>query len=425
MNRKLILGERIMYVDAAATVNCIFTAKVRGSITQEGLIHALDKLQQKHPLLRVVIREDERGEPYFVSDTRIPPIPLQIVDRQTDEDWKQVSAYEWRQTFDVRKGPLARVVWLRGREVSELLLICPHCICDGTSILTMMRELLQVLDKPATVLAPYASFDTIHTFIPAALSSDWKLQIKLWFLSKLARIVLALQTKRKHVAPGRHYMIHWKMAPEATRRLAEVCKQQQTSLHATFSVAFLEAHRQVMGTASRGKVICPVDIRRFIPEIKADQLFAFAPIAELSIAGIQEADFWTKTRQLKNDLTDAIYKMDIRKLLLTSEYFHNAARHMVNFLKQTEGTHDVTLSNMGKLDIPDAYENFELETLYSPSAAFPWRNANTLVISTYRNQTDFSFISRDAFLEEDKAKAIIARMQELLPSNTAYEPVHR
>lgn len=421
MNRKLILGERIMYVDAAATVNCIFTAKIRGAITLEGLIYALGKVQQKHPLLGVVIREDENGRPYFVSDTKIPPVPVQIVERRNDDHWETVSALEWGRTFDVRKGPLARVIWLRSDEVSDLLLVLPHCICDGTSILALMRELLQVLDKPETVLIPYASFESIHSFIPAALSSSWKLQVKLWLLSKLAGIVLALKTSGHQPVQGKHYMLHWKLDKAATAALIAACKIENTSLHAVFSLAFMEAHRQVMGDASHGKVICPVDIRRFVPEIKQDQLFAFAPIAELSISNI-ETGFWAKARQLKTDLTNAIEKMDVRKLLLTSEYFHTVARRMVNFLKRTKGTHDVTLSNMGKLDIPEQYETFELETLYSPSAAFPWRNANTLVISTFKGQVDFSFISCETFLPETKARAIVQKMQELLPINQVHEP---
>ncbi|SHN02817.1 condensation domain-containing protein [Chitinophaga sp. CF418] len=424
MNRKLILGERIMYVAAAATVNCIFTAKIRGAVTLEGLIYALGKIQQKHPLLGVVIREDENGRPYFVSDTKIPPIPVQIVERRDNDHWQVVSAAEWGRTFDVRKGPLARVIWLRSDKVSELLLILPHCICDGTSILTLMRELLQVLDKPETVLIPYPSFESIHSFIPAALLSNWKLQLKLWLLSKVAGVVLALKTREPQPVQGKHYMVHWKLDKAATAALITACKIENTTLHAALSLAFMEAHRQVMGDASHGKVICPVDIRRFVPEIKQDHLFAFAPIAELSINNIG-SNFWTKARQLKTDLTSAIEKMDVRKLLLTSEYFHTAATRMVDFLKRTDGTHDVTLSNMGKLDIPDQYETFELETLYSPSAAFPWRNANTLVISTFRGQADFSFISCETFLEETKARAIAQKVQELLSINPVHEPAHQ
>ncbi len=412
-----------MYVDKAATVNCIFTAKIRGAITLEGLIHALGKLQQKHPLLGVVIREDENGRPYFVSDTKIPPIPVQMIERRDDDHWQQVSATEWEYTFNVRKGPLARVIWLRSDDVSELLLVLPHCICDGTSILTLMRELLQVLDKPETVLIPYPSFESIHDFIPASLSS-WKLQLKLWLLSKMAVAVLALKTRGQLPARGKHYMVRWKLDRVSTTALINACKIENTSPHAVFSIAFMEAHRHVMGDASHGKVICPVDIRRFIPEIKQDHLFAFAPIAELSISKI-DGDFWVNARQLKTDLINAIERMDVRKLLLTSEHFHTVATRMVNFLKKNDGTHDVTLSNMGKLDIPERYDTFELETLYSPSAAFPWRNANTLVISTFRGQTDFSFISCEIFLEEAKARTIMQKMQELLTINPVHEPAHQ
>jgi len=425
MNRKLILGERIMYVNSTATVNCIFTAKVRGQLTLEGLIHALAKVQQKHPLLGVVIREDEKGRPYFVSDTKIPPIPVQIKERRSDDDWQLISAEQWRQSFDVGKGPLARLIWLRSSEVSELMLVCAHCICDGTSILTLMRELLQVLDKPETRLITYPAFEDIRTFIPDTLINNAGLKIRLRLLSGLAWLVLRLKTRGKIPVPGNHYLVHFKMDKTTTARLANRCKTEQTTMHAAFAVAFMEAHRQVMGAASHGKVISPVDIRRFIPEIKQDQLFAFAPIAELSTSAEKGADFWARARQLKNDLTDAIDKMDIRKLLFTSDYFHSAGKYMVRLLQQTEGTHDVTLSNMGRLDIPERYEHFVLETIYSPSAAFPWRNANTLVISTFDGQADFSFISQEAFLPAEKARTILQQMQVLLSTNHQHEPAHQ
>ncbi len=425
MNRKLILGERIMYVSSTATVNCIFTAKVRGQLTLEGLIYALAKVQQKHPLLGVVIREDEKGRPYFVSDTKIPPIPVQIMERRSDEDWQRISAEQWRQSFDVGKGPLARLIWLRSTEVSELMLVCAHCICDGTSILTLMRELLLVLDQPETRLIAYPAFEDSRTFIPNTLINNVGLKIRLRLLSGLAWLVLCFKTRGKIPAPGNHYLVHFKMDKAATAQLANRCKTEQTTMHAAFAVAFMEAHRQVMGAASHGKVISPVDIRRFIPEIKQDQLFAFAPIAELSDSAEKGADFWARARQLKNDLTDAIDKMDIRKLLFTSDYFHSAGKYMVRLLRQTDGTHDVTLSNMGRLDIPEQYEHFMLETIYSPSAAFPWRNANTLVISTFGGQADFSFISQEAFLPAEKASTILQQMQVLLSTNHQHEPAHQ
>ncbi|MVT11138.1 condensation domain-containing protein [Chitinophaga tropicalis] len=414
MNRYLILGERIMFVEAGATVNCIFTAKVRGNIIPERLTNALKKVQDKHALLKVVIREDEKGRPYFVSDTQIPPIPVEIRERQSDNDWLAVSASEWHHSFQVRKMPLARVVWLRGEEVSELMLVCAHCICDGSSILTLMREILQVLDEPDTVLTPYEPFSSVQAFLPPALLANKWLRIKAGMIRAIAGIVLRLKTPRIKTPPGNSYMVHWKMDAEASRALVNRCREEKTSLHAAFSVAFLEAYQHVMGNAAKGRVICPVDIRRFLPELKKDQMFAFAPIAELSVEKDSTAGFWTKTRMLKNDLTAKIDGMNIHELLFMSEYFHSSAPQMIAFLKATEGNHDVTLSNMGKLDIPDNYNSFHLETIYSPSAGFPWRNPNTLVISTFRDQADFSFISGEHFLAEKDARAISDRMQALL-----------
>jgi len=61
---------------------------------------------------------------------------------------------------------------------------------------------------------------------------------------------------------------------------------------------------------------------------------------------------------------------------------------------------------MGRLNIPESYQHFEVETIISPTVAFPWRNPNTLVTTTFRGQMDFVFMSNDAFLPYEEALAI-------------------
>ena len=72
---------------------------------------------------------------------------------------------------------------------------------------------------------------------------------------------------------------------------------------------------------------------------------------------------------------------------------------------------------MGKLNIPNDFKNFELETLYSPTVAFPWLNSNTLVVSTFKNQMDFIFMSNADFLTKDQAIAIKDKATQLLTSS--------
>ncbi|SFW54994.1 condensation domain-containing protein [Chitinophaga sancti] len=416
MNRKLTVGERIMYVSSEAPVNCIFPVKIKGQINRERLEQALLKLQQKHPLLRVVIREDEKGAPYYVTDTQIAPVPVDIRQRYTNDDWQQVSVNEWYKPFNVSQGPLARVVWLKSDSVSELLLICPHCICDGSSILTLLRELLMVLDNPLLELSPYESFEAIEDLLPAALLANKKFRLRGLFFGKIAQLVLWFKTRRLKPVTTRGYLLNWKLSQELSNTLVHRCKEEGTTLFSAIAVAFLDAFRQVRPTTAHNKLICPVDIRRFVPEIAADELFAFAPIVELSAEMSALNDFWTRTRSFKNELMAKIDKINIHELLYMGEYFHGSLPRMLTYLKTTDGTHDVTLSNMGKLQLPEKFDTFELETVYSPSAGFPWRNPNTLVASTYKGLLDFTFISNEAFLPESDARAIqmkaIAILQE-------------
>ncbi|MGY0037987.1 hypothetical protein [Pedobacter sp. NJ-S-72] len=87
---------------------------------------------------------------------------------------------------------------------------------------------------------------------------------------------------------------------------------------------------------------------------------------------------------------------------------------MIKFLKATDGTHDVTLSNMGKLRIAEIYQTFEVVAIHSPTVAFPWRNPNTLVASTFKNRMDFTFVSNDTFLTEQEAGQIKTEAMNLI-----------
>ncbi|WP_025143779.1 condensation domain-containing protein [Pedobacter jeongneungensis] len=415
MKRRLILGERIMHVDAKTPLNCVFGAKISGQINEENLHRALQKIQQKHPLLQMNI--DATGKtPYFVHHENISKIPVRITDRLTDEDWLIQSKTEWYKLFDSPNQPLARLVWLKGETESDLLLVLPHCICDGTTILNLMRELMTLIDNPQQNLAPYPSFLSVNDLMPEDFSISKLGHFKGKIFAALGRLFFFFKATSNNQVDRNNYAVHWKISVENTKKLLQKCKEENTTVHAAICVAFMEAFKHVQGTKAHGKVICPVDIRRFVEAIKQDTMFAFAPIAELRLDQIENR-FWTKAQVLKNDLDAKIAEMKVYDLLNISEYFHSSVNKMIGFLKTTKGTHDVTLSNMGLLNIPKDYQDFSIETIYSPTVAFPWKNANTLVCSTFNGQLDFSFMSNESFLREFEAWQIKDRAMELIKEN--------
>lgn len=414
MKRKLIIGERIMYVDESTPLNCVFAVKIRGSFSEENLHAALAKIQKKHPLLRSSVKEDPKGRPYYELSEDLEPIPVRILKRGGDHHWMEESAQEWEKLFDGPNLPMARLVWLKGEDVAELLLVCPHCICDGTTFVALMSEMLMLLDHPEKELLPYQPFNSIEELLSATFSSTRAKVVKAKLFSVIAKLFFLFKSTNSKQPAGSGYMLHWKMEGEETKALVLACKAAGVTMHAALCVAFLEAFKLVRGGKAKGKVICPVDVRRFVKEIKQDTMFAFAPIAELSLP--KEKDFWAKAKNLQEELKTKIEEMKVHELLVMSEYFHGSVRKMVKYLRATDGGHDLTLSNMGKLGIAENYDSFEVETLYSPSVGFPWRNANTLVVSTFKGRMDITFLSNHAFLDKMEAEKIKDAALELLLS---------
>lgn len=415
IRRNLMMVERIMYVDPETPVNCVFTAKIKGNIPEENFKAALEKIQQKHPLLRTRIDNSSEKYPFFIEVKEIESIPLRIVERQTDEDWLQESEIEWFRLFKDEKKPLAQLVWIKGQDVSEILWVLPHCICDGTSLVAMMTELLALLDDPAVELQPYEVFSSVDDFLPLDFNMKKKKR-KARFYLVMARLFFLMQRKNKIRNLGKNYVVHWKLNSDTTAQITEKSKAHGVSVHALLCSSFMKAFQEIQGKQAKGKVISPVDVRHFIPEIRQDYVFAFAPTVELSLKK-GSTDLLDNARQIKKDLVEKIEKMEARELLWMGEQMHPVAERMISMMKSSKGGHDVTLSNMGRINIPSDYKNFKVETVISPTVAFPWLNSNTLVATTYNQQMDFTFMSNEHFLPKEEAITIKNKAIELLTSS--------
>lgn len=414
IKRKLMMVERIMYVDSETPLNVVYTAKINGEIPEENFKIALDKIQQKHPLLRVSIDHKSATYPFFVEEKEISPIPLRIVERKTDQDWLLESENEWYRIFEDKKNPMAQLVWVKSPTASEILWVMPHCLCDGTTGITLIRELLALLDDPNIEFNSYEGFGSVNDFLPADFNLKKKKR-KARFYVMMAKLFFLMQSKSKNRNQGKNYALHRKLDAAVSKKIVEKCKANGISVHALLCSAFMQAFKEFQGKNAKGKVISPVDVRHFIPEIKQDHIFAFAPTVELSLKkGTQ--DLFENAKHIKKDLLEKIEKTEARELLWMGENMHPIVDRMISLLKSSKGGHDITLSNMGKIDIPSEYKNFKLETIFSPTVAFPWLNSNTLVTTTYNQQMDFTFMSNENFLPKEEAIKIKDKAIELLTS---------
>jgi NRPS condensation-like uncharacterized protein len=424
MKRKMFFFERLMYVDGQTPINCIMTARIHGNIAADDLQSALKKVQVKHPLLRAHVVE-EGGQVYFAFSDNPLKIPVRVVKRNSDDDWTNETATEWKTPFNMSEGPMVRMVWIKSEGVSELMLIGHHCICDGTSLITIFREILQVVDQPDAQLTPYPPFQSLQDLFPQEVLSDLKMALLVKVKAALLRL-FALTVRAVSTAPaGEHYLIYWRAGAKESAALVNRCKGEGTTPYAAMCVAFLLAFRQVNSARFKNRIMCPVDIRRFISNIRADVMFNYAPPIPLRIDSRIDprTEFWDLARGLKQSMSEQIGRLNAYEHLMVAEELQTSIPKVFSFLRRSKGRHDFAFSNVGRLDMPDNYRGFRVDGLLGVTVAVPWRNATTLITAHFRGHTDIAFVSNDGFLPYAEAVAIKETAVKLLTKVAAVPEV--
>lgn len=419
MKRKMMLCERVMYVDRDSTFTIVQAARVRGALDERRLRDALDRVQRKHPMLRCSVEDGD--PPTMVLEDAPQPIPLRITERIDDEEWQRQSHIERETRFDTTRAPLMRLTWVRGRdaqgEVGELLLACHHVICDGMSMLTLLREILALCADPALDIGTHTGFNALEDILPAQALSDRRVRRSAAWKALAFRLFFSLRRRRKPVPQGEFFVLHWKLSCEDTAALAARAKAEGVTVFAAMSVAFSLAFRTVKGAAATGKIFSPVDIRKFLTLIRPDQLFAAAPgtivplDTELAPENVDDAAFWEQARVFKGRLNQKVERIsrNVHEYFIGLEMMHSIFGQFVAERRSDLDKFDTTISNIGRIDIPQDYPGFRLETVYSPTARLPWRSTTAILSSGYAGELDFVFTCDT----ESLSRAQVERIREI------------
>jgi hypothetical protein len=430
-SRPLLLLERTMYREGQTPFTAVFTIKITGELDEARLRQALARVQAKHPLLRCVV-EEASGGPRFVLLERPAPIPLRIVERREEDDWHTEARREWVTTFDASREPMVRFVWLRAGKVNELLLVGHHCICDGYCGINLVRECLSVYDQPEQDLGTYDALGSIEDIVPAALLENGRFQRRARRKAGILRTTLLLKQlfrsrgERKPFSPpiatGQIYFHRWDLGNAAALALTERCKSEGVTVLAAVSVAFMQAFRDVRGARGLAKTRTMVNARRFLPELRADAMFGLAPGVALRTKGLppprdmSAGDFWPRARALKTDLMRRIDRLGagLYDNLVGLEGLHDKYARLVAFFESAPAVRNLTISNLGRLDLPQQYRSFRLERVYAPLVMVSPTPANTVVLSSFAGQIEFAIISDEHSLPRAQALEIQQRAMEIL-----------
>jgi hypothetical protein len=254
----------------------------------------------------------------------------------------------------------------------------------------------------------------------------------------ILRLILFLKQRGSN-APGplitsdQMYFHLWNSGSAAALELTERCRSEGVTVLAAMSVAFMQAFRDVRGTRGLSKACTMVNARRFLPEMREDAMFGLAPGIALRTKGLppprdmSTASFWARARTIKADLTRRIDRLGagLYDNLAGLERLHDKYASLVAYFERTPAVRNVTLSNLGRLDLPRQYRSFRLERVYSPLVMVSPTPANTVVISSFAGQMEFAIISDEYSLPYAQALEIRHRAMEILGACVAMPAQHQ
>ncbi|MDP9962114.1 condensation domain-containing protein [Chryseobacterium lathyri] len=405
MKRKLLFGERMLLGDGTEPFNAVIPFRLRGTFQEENIQHALNLIQGKHPWLRALISYDVNNIPWFEVPENHLPIPIRIVPRKGEDDWKEESRREWQTLFNYEELPLIRFVWIKGEEVSDMLFSFHHCLCDGGSAMAFLYEFLQLLDRPSAEIGVENPILGIQDVVPSEILTNRKQKLKAKVIGRLAATAIkCIPVSKKAVDRQKDYLIHWKFDREMSQELIAYCKLQEITVNTFLSAVLLQAFKKVRGESAFNKVSCPVDIRRFAKQIKEDHIFAFGLM--IVVSANQKISFSENLRLMQESVERKTSKLNPYITMMVMESAHDALKNFTKLLKHGKSSNDCMFSNLGRIQIPHQYKEFTLDTIFSPSVIGPLGNTTTMVTSTFRGEMDFSFVGSEGYLPYAEALAI-------------------
>ena len=406
--RKLNSFERRFFRSPTQTISIV--ARLKGYISEKDLKNAITKVRQQHPLVGVRIYMDENIDPWYTNEN-VSKNPIKVVQRTSDDDWNRELLSEYKIRFKLSEGPLARFVLLQSPEISEVLIICHHVICDGTSLAILARDLLSYIGNPDRKVqempeAPLATTDNFLTDVKIgkAISFAIKKLNEKWQKDKL----IFDEEDEDNIFKAFYdnfdlKIISVELDEKETSKLVEECKKHGVTVNSALNTAFLAARNDVRGALNK-KIMVPVNTRKHYKKPIGEHFGVYVSGFELKLSYNPKKDFWENAKIFNEKARENLYIEKIFKfaaitdiidqtivdarqfsffgLLVPSSAnryekihaFSSDEKNVINkrSKKQIPGLPGLAITNLGRLKYPTQYGSLELDRFILITSGSPY-----------------------------------------------------
>ncbi len=405
------MRRKLSHTEHVVEGNIVYLVRLEGSFSLDQFRSALSRVQRRHPALRALIRE-EPGGLYYEADSA-PEIPLRIVPRVTEDDYRRECQAELAAIFAYGQ-PQLRAVWLRSELESDLLLTTSHRICDGMSMLTIVREVLRSLhtDEALIPYQPITQRDIIGDYQPP---HPWKRKLLAGLMNGMLRLI---PSSRRAPENNEHYL-EWRAGRALLNALKQRCNAEGVSVHAALLLALDRALFAVFGKEKMPKW------RGRFAALKSDMVFFCGGNFKVRTGQAPELEFWAGVRRVHEEIRREVEQeiLDIPSRFQFSEMLRPVTRGQIqsivrlgDALKMNGSWNRFAFSNLGNVVISDSDAPFRVKDLrlYMHSV-----NVRVLCLVTYTLNDEMCFycvkrefmaLLQNQVLQADDGASQVSRM---------------
>ena len=420
INRKLGQLEETMEIlnQRAKTWNVVTISRIQGNIQETVLRQSLDIIQYRHPVLNAHIINSRNS--YYYQSKGTGKLPLQVVNIRESQEWEAIVNAEMNQVIDSSKY-LLRVVLvkiLNQQNISYLITTTHHAITDGLSSIQLHSEILTYCQK-ITAGKSIPAVTTLEPLPPIEkLLPPWTNSFK----GKLGRIALLLNLalqkywnqpktlgveKYVPISQRRCEIIHRQLSEESTQQFIQQCRQENTTVQSALCAALmLTVSKQLTKSHEdniRVSCLSYLDLRRHLqPEVSQENMTVLAA----SIMGFyritNNISFWELARKIKHTLNKKISQGEIFQMIFLAKQLINFSLLFPNQVSAT-----VSVSNVGKVNIPHTYGELELEEISFVGSHALYAGMFIVHAATFQEKMTLNFVFSQPALNRQTMEKLV------------------
>jgi len=420
--RKITSPERLFTRSPFSIVTMV--ARIKGNVSKDMLKNAVAKAQQRHALLRVRIKDEPDHTQWFISE-EVQEIPINIIPRKSENDWIKTYSEASKIPYEFDTYPAIRFILIQSPDVSELIILCHHIICDGMSLAYLARDLMvhlgdpsrevEVLPAPAPItldnLPGDVSQSGVVKFFINRMNRQWA-EESVFFDNEDYKVLT-----KTYWDNFNHEIFCVEMSEEETSALVARCRKENVTVTSALTAAFSGAQEFVQSEKPyHAKMVIGTNLRDRLPNPPGDAVGYFAAGVELKLKYHHKKTFWENARNFHKKIKPNFTNKKVFGELLNWLYLEPTFFEAMNFKKlgglvPSDSTRyeklsafskkeDVILrflkrdnmdsletvrigagiTNLGRLDFPRTYGTLELDRLImQPGGAFPLSQVNLVL----------------------------------------------